>query len=905
MKKLCYILLLISGENLWGQSNLDTATRLSEDNQFLASTALLEQFIEDHPDRYFDLSQAYFLISYNYLQLGDYQAALAANDQSHNIRDRIHSENISENYMRAGAVHLMMGDYERAIDLLYTAYNLPIENPQNFALTTGYMASAQQALGNYEKALNGYQQAKEILEIELGDDHPDIATNYYNIGTLYLDWGKTDRAQDALEKGLAIAERWPDRRDQLGRFYAALGLLYSEIDPAKAMDYYHQAEGAFQLAYGDYHPELIRTKLQLAKIAIYQDDPVLAQVQVSAALEKLLPAGEMGPMAEASTIDGLLLAEAWQLKALLQLSAQDEGTLKEALSSCERAVQLLNHELNLRYGDAAQLQILQQLYPVYETGLKAALKVFQLTGAIEYQERAFQLAEAGRANLLRTQRMNVGDLAIQYPALVQQEQLLKNQLRQEEALLALAPTDAKQRQAKITAFEKYQQFLKQVEKQHPGYYQALFSTASPAVANIQQKLGDQTSLLEYFIGEEDYYIFALSDDKFETIRLPKKTALLPEFKKIDASWKGLVAKGKASPGVYSKLENQAGTADLDQAIDGFLTAIQKIRPRELIDNGFQLYGKLIEPVEQVIKHSENLIIVPHGPLHQLPFEAIITQNVDAEKKLKYHKLNYLVKDYAIQYAAFAGEVLTKSPPPSITELEPFLAMAPIFTQDSIGSYIRESNRFLFDTLYQSNAALRAISSDGRLFQPLKHSEQEVRNILQLFADKKVATQAYFSDQALETTFKEEAPSYKYIHLATHSFVNRADSQFSGVAFFQAKAEQEDGILYLPEIYPLEMNAELVVLSSCESGRGEYALGEGTLSLTRAFLVAGADHVLSTLWNVYDRYASELMTEFYGELLKDKTTAAALRKAKLKMIGDKDTANPKIWSGFILSGKWLD
>ncbi len=901
MKKLLFITLLISVGQLQGQPILDTATRLSEDNQYLASTTLLEQFIEDHPDRYFDIAQAYFLISYNYMQLGDYRGALAANDRSHTIRDQIHSENISENYMREGTIHLLMGDYERAVDLLYTAYNLPIENPQSFALTMGYMASAQQALGNYEKALKGYEQAREVLEIELGDDHPDLATNFYNVGTLYLDWGKPEKARQALEKGLAIAKRSPDRRDQLGKLYTALGLLYSESDPEQATDFYHQAEGTFQLAYGDYHPELIRTKLHLAKIALQQDDPVMAQVQVSAALEKILPAGQMGPMTEASALDGILLAEAWQLKALLQLNAPDEATLAEALSTCEHAVEVLSHELNLRYGDATQLKLLEQLHPVFETGIMAALELFQLTGGYEYQERAFYLAEASRANLLRIQRMNVGDLAIKYPKLVQQEQALKNQLRQEEALLVLDPTNAVQRKLKVDAYEKYQNFLQKVAIEQPNYYEALFAITSPTIAELQQMLDEKTSLIEYFLGVDDYYIFAVSSDNVQTVRLPKKTVTGPEFKQFNTSWKGLVAKGKASPGVYSKLENQGEVADLDQAIDDFLVAIQKLQAKKLADSGYQLYQRLLAPVDKVFKHSQNLIIIPHDKLHQIPFETLLTKEIDRDKKIRYHKLDYLIKDFSIQYTPFAGQLLTPTPPQPITEQEPLLAMAPIFARDSMGSYILESNRFLFDTLYQVNPAIRAVSPDGRLFQPLLHSEQEVRNILELFANKKTAAQAYFSDQATETAFKEEASNYRLIHLATHSFVNRADSELSGVAFFQAKGEAEDGILYLPEIYPLELNADLVVLSSCESGKGDFAPGEGMLSLTRAFQVAGAKNVLSTLWNVYDRYAAALMSDFYKELLREKPAAEALRKAKLNLINDKGTANPKIWSSFILNG----
>jgi CHAT domain-containing protein len=148
-------------------------------------------------------------------------------------------------------------------------------------------------------------------------------------------------------------------------------------------------------------------------------------------------------------------------------------------------------------------------------------------------------------------------------------------------------------------------------------------------------------------------------------------------------------------------------------------------------------------------------------------------------------------------------------------------------------------------------------------------------------------------------------NYNIIHFATHGFVNSESPELSGIQLAITNKSKDDGILYSGDIYNLKLNAELVVLSACETGLGKISKGEGIIGLSRAFLFSGASNLIVSLWKVSDFSTSELMIEFYKNILGKKDVnhsySSDLRSAKLKLIGNKEFAKPYYWSPFILLG----
>jgi CHAT domain-containing protein len=234
----------------------------------------------------------------------------------------------------------------------------------------------------------------------------------------------------------------------------------------------------------------------------------------------------------------------------------------------------------------------------------------------------------------------------------------------------------------------------------------------------------------------------------------------------------------------------------------------------------------------------------------------------------------------------------------------FLGMAPVFDQTIGGIQIQSETAYLFDTTFQSNANIRSSMADERSFAPLVNSGLEVTQIGSLFTDRGKSSLVLLKEGSTEQAFKTQSDQYNIIHLATHSFPHPQNGKLSGIAFFQPSTVMmatsgEDGILYAAEVPALNLNANLVVLSSCESSVGPILEGDGPYSLARTFREAGAEQVVSSLWKLYDNYSRDMMIVFYNELLNGEDTAAALKKAKLKMIKNKKAANPGIWSGLIL------
>jgi CHAT domain-containing protein len=147
--------------------------------------------------------------------------------------------------------------------------------------------------------------------------------------------------------------------------------------------------------------------------------------------------------------------------------------------------------------------------------------------------------------------------------------------------------------------------------------------------------------------------------------------------------------------------------------------------------------------------------------------------------------------------------------------------------------------------------------------------------------------------------------YRYIHLATHGFVNSENPELSGVQLSQLRGDNSDGVLYSGDVYSLKLNCDLLILSACETGLGKIMKGEGIVGLSRAFIYAGSRNLLVSLWKVADNSTSQMMVEFYRQLLLKENSglnyAEILQKAKQMLILDKNYSRPYYWAPFILIG----
>ena len=275
----------------------------------------------------------------------------------------------------------------------------------------------------------------------------------------------------------------------------------------------------------------------------------------------------------------------------------------------------------------------------------------------------------------------------------------------------------------------------------------------------------------------------------------------------------------------------------------------------------RLYRELVEPIVEQgwLDGKTRLLIAPHAELHYLPFQALITSQDRRE---------FLIESVTISYTPSAAV------------------------------WLHLANRREGKTAPDSVLALAPRAAD------LPGSAYEVRALAGLFGDR---ARTLTGDNATARAFRDLAPWYGILHLATFGSMNRANPLFSWIDLAPIG---DDGRFEVHEIYGLELDARLVVLSACETGLGGGALtsapaGDDWVGLTRAFLTAGADNVLASLWRVEDLATARLMERFYADLLSGASPPEALAASQRSLIRDQDTAHPFYWAGFSLVGEARD
>jgi len=317
-----------------------------------------------------------------------------------------------------------------------------------------------------------------------------------------------------------------------------------------------------------------------------------------------------------------------------------------------------------------------------------------------------------------------------------------------------------------------------------------------------------------------------------------------------------------------RITDQALPEDFNKNINGLRNSIYFLSDQTYLLTARKLYRILIPKLPSAIN---DLVILPTGRMSVIPFEVLLTKDVKSEE-IVYADLPYLIKVKSIRYEFSAGLVLQKKNEATKAGLASALLIAPV-------KFPEKDN-----------------------LNDLPGTEKEVNALYSLLNANNIQTKKLLHDAANEQMVKRELSSnYSLIHLATHGIVDEDNPELSRI-FLQNSSESEDGNLYSGEIYNLNLNAQLVTLSACQTGLGKLSKGEGVIGLSRALVYAGAEKIIVSFWNVADESTAELMTDFYSKMLKYKSRhlSSNLRMAKINLINGKYAA-PYYWAPFILIG----
>jgi CHAT domain-containing protein len=312
-------------------------------------------------------------------------------------------------------------------------------------------------------------------------------------------------------------------------------------------------------------------------------------------------------------------------------------------------------------------------------------------------------------------------------------------------------------------------------------------------------------------------------------------------------------------------------SDFDRSLKGYRNSILFRSQPDFVAASTKLYKQLW--TFRLGKKIENVVVVQDSKTGGIPFESLLYKKPSA-KSTGYSSYDFLLNRYAISYAFSAQLWYNGTKKTDVVKDPSILLFAPI-------RFKRMAN--------------------------LPGTETEVNEISNLFEAKKFKHNAYFYKAANEHEIKlPSLKNYRYLHLATHGLVNVRKPELSAV-FLSAdsiESHKDDGILYSGEIYNLDIRADLVTLSACETGLGKVSRGEGIIGLTRALLYAGANNMVVSLWTVSDRSTSELMQDFYAYMLEHPQLgySASLTHAKKELIHTADFSAPYYWAAFVLIGK---
>jgi CHAT domain-containing protein/tetratricopeptide (TPR) repeat protein len=529
--------------------------------------------------------------------------------------------------------------------------------------------------------------------------------------------------------------------------------------------------------------------------------------------------------------------------------------------------------------------------------------------ALEYAAESFRITEAGRARSLLDMLSEVNAQITEGvpPELLKRKQ--DNLDRQQEIAqvltgVSLGP-DKKQKPSQMDSdLEKLQTEFDEIENQirtASPRYAALTGAQPQTLADVQQKvLDDGTVLLEYGLGNDNSYLFAVTKSSVSLFKLPARSnldKLAMDFRaqlippKLQRRLVGIdVADEQRGLGIVSgPSENLAAFAGASNA----------------------LYKAAVEPANSVTA-DKRLLIVADGALNYIPFEALVKNTEGAD----YASLNYLIKTNEIVYAPSASVVaaIRQSGGASISSGKKILVVAdPIFSADDPrvkfgGLQVTGDSRGLglglesaIDDVTDSSAP-----AGGLRLARLVGTRTEAEEISKIAKAGGGQPDLWIDLNASEDNVRSrDMSNYRVIHVATHGLLDAQRPQFTGVVLSLVGNKTTDGFLRTDEIFNLRMNPSLVMLSACETGLGKEKRGEGVIGLTRAFLYAGAPTVGVSLWSVADKSTAELMTDFYKRYLGPSPVPAssAMRDAQLAMISGKKYSAPFYWAPFVLVGEW--
>ncbi len=824
-----------------------------------------------------ELATNYSSLSSYFIRTGLFDSASYYLDRAESIMVKSFGEDypdLSFLHINRARIYRYEGNYQASLEYYLQALRIveSQEIPDAFRSYSLYINIGQlyEAMGEYGTAREYFSR---LLEAE-GKIHPSrMASCYYNLARINIHLGNYRESERYFRKLFAIRrEYFSPIHPQYSYDYEAYAVLMDSLDrPDDAETWYRKSLDIALKNYGRFHNRTSNILYTLGGHYQLAGDPERALERYQEAIRALVPEyrvtdPDRNPDPQ-EVPDLLLYLRILKHKAgILDEMADRAGKGSRSLDFTKAAfhaylgsVQVIELLRNSYLNDEGKLYLSEHERDSYEKGVRSAFRCFELSGDREYLVHAFRMAEGSKYATLRSvlQREEALELSGIPESLLERESALKKQLSAYQGLLMERMEDTLPDMAEVQKYRDETFRLKNrisgihrtLESDYPDYYELLYLQRTEDPASIGRRLNRKEKIIEYFLTKDDLYIFEIGRRGFSCRRQPFDSSLVADL--------GMVQEYVSGTSIYNTVQDHH---------HAFIGAASRLYRILIPESG----------------SYRDLIIIPEGVLSYFPFDVLITEPVDSFSGL-FSQVPFLIRSHNIRYG-YSAALMDRKTNMNPGTIHRFLGFAPGYLGVQ-GDGTGAGNH-------------REIRIDRKNLPPLPGSIDEVAGIGNLLGGR------YFTGpDASEGKFKELAGEGHIIHLATHAFLDDRDPLRSTLVFSWDSTDAEDGLLRVYELFNMDLNARIVVLSACNTGAGELLGGEGIMSLARAFFYAGVPNIVMTLWTISDRQGYELMLSFYRYLSRGRSAESALRRAKIEYLGNAPPVyqHPRYWSGYILLG----
>jgi CHAT domain-containing protein/tetratricopeptide (TPR) repeat protein len=847
---------------------------------------------------------------YTYSDLGQareafdsYKQALALWQAAHDRRgEGVTLAATGRLYSRVGESQEALDFFERATPLIRPTGN-PVEEGKvltGMAYVYGRVGQEQRAIDFYEHALSLYRSAKL----------PDAeAATLYSAGKVYFSLGDSRKALEYHSRALSIFRAVGDRRveiielKEIGRIYDSWG------DETGALKNYLLALSS-ERAQKDLREETDTLSL-MGRVYEEQGASRLARACYQRALE--LSREAEYPFGEAATRYNLARVE------------RAGGDLDGARAQAEAALSLVE---SLRSKVASQdlrasyFASVRQLYELY---INLLMEQHRRQPAAGYDAAAFEASERARArSLLETlAAARVGVRERVAPELLARERELRGQLNEKVerrmGLPAGGPNGA-EAQALVGEIDELTAQYHEVEAQVRAAGAEFTEQSQPQPLSLGEIRArdlddDDTLLLEFSLGEERSYLWVVSKDSLRSYELPPRAEVEEAANRVrELLTAPAPVEGESFDARQARLEGaeeaywREASALSEMILAPAASSLGAKRLLVVADGALQFipFGALSVPGRQ----EPTPLLVEHEITSQPSASALAAlRGEESSRRRETTKAVAVFADPVFEAddsrIGLAREATNDGPRAQPVEEQAQNSETPVRNggAELAQSHVTESQ----GQEAELHQALRDVSAawDGSRIPRLQASSAEAKAITGATegAENLVAV-GFDADKTTATS--PELGRYRIIHFATHGVLDSEHPELSGLLLsrFDRRGRAREGFLRLDDIYNLNLPAELVVLSACNTGLGKDVRGEGLVGLVRGFMYAGSARVVASLWKVDDDATEELMARFYREMLSGKRSpAGALREAQVAMWRGRRWHAPYYWAAFVLQGEY--